>query len=311
VTLRPTSLLALLLIGVGLLGCDTTVVQPESQVAVEAYLQAGAPLPPVRLTRTVRAGEPYDREANAVRGATVAVDRLSDDSTVTYSESDSIPGLYTPSANPPTVASKTKYRLRVETADGAELRAATTVPGPVEIVETRNDTARYQSPRQPSVTIRVARPERADRRAGQQNVFALTTTSLLDFENTPDEVLRDSLTAFYEDGFDAEDDSLASLRRNSSGLLNEGNFQRNDDDTITIDIPWLAIAFFGPNEVGVNVVDDNYYDFLRSQQAQQGGFAPGEIPNIIENVEGGTGIFGSYARATHPILVRPATGGRP
>lgn len=67
------------------------------------------------------------------------------------------------------------------------------------------------------------------------------------------------------------------------------------------------MAFYGPNEVGVNVIDDTLFDLIRTQQTQQGvpdaGLGPGEIPNVIEHVEGGTGVFGSYAEARQRIEV--------
>ena len=304
---RRLALFSILLAGIGLLGCDTTATTPSSQIVVEAYLQAGAALPSVRLSRTVGANETYNPSAVAVRKADVDVQRLAEDSTVeatvAYSERDSVPGLYTPT-EASIVESQHTYRLQVETNDGTTLSATTTVPGPIEIVETENDTTVYQSPDQPAFTVKLPPRE------GPQNVFTFTTTSLLDFENTPDSTLRRSLTPFYADGFEPEDDSLESLRVASSGLLNEGNFERNADETITVTLPWLAIAFFGPNEIAINVVDENYYDFLRSQQVQQGGFAPGEIPNVIEHVRGGTGIFGSYARAARPsVIQRPSRPG--
>ena len=294
--------LSLLLVGVGLLGCDTTATEPSSQIVVEAYLQADAPLPSVRLSRTVGVDEAYDPSADGLRGADVEVQRLDEDSTVvnavSYSERDSLPGVYTPNVAA-FVQSQATYRLHVETNDGTTITSTTTVPGPIEIAAAENDTTVYQSAAQPAFTVNLPRRERA------QNVFTFTTTSLLDFRNTPDSLLRQALTPFYRDSYDPEDDSLATFRVASSGLLNEGNFERNPNGTITINLPWLAIAFFGPNEVGINVVDDNYYDFLRSQQVQQGGFAPGEIPNVIEHVQGGTGIFGSYARTARTALIRP------
>jgi hypothetical protein len=33
--------------------------------------------------------------------------------------------------------------------------------------------------------------------------------------------------------------------------------------------------------------------------------APGEIPNIDEDIENGTGIFGSYAEASGKAFIRP------
>jgi len=292
----------LLSLVIGVTGCDTTATQPSSQVVVEAYLRAAGRLPTLRLSRTVGVNENYDPAQNAVQGADVAIDRLGPDSTVVntvpYVENDSVYGLYTPVARPLVVPQST-YRLRVETEDGTTIRATTTVPGPLSLIKTENDTSVYQSPDQPALTIET--PSETRRTAGQ-NVFTFTTTSLLDFETTPDAVLRRELTPFYADSYSPSDDSLETFRVTSSGLLNEGNFERSNG-TITIDLPWLAVAFYGPNRAAVNVVDDNYYDFLRSQQVQQGGFAPGEIPNVIDNIDGGTGIFGSYARASQTIFI--------
>ena len=55
-----------------------------------------------------------------------------------------------------------------------------------------------------------------------------------------------------------------------------------------------------------NAIDDNLYDFVRSQIIQQGGstFAPGEIPNILERVNGAHGVFGSYARVSFDLFVK-------
>lgn len=263
-------------------------------------------MPPIRLTRTVDVDTAFTAGRAAIRGADVHVDRLQADSTVaetvTYAPHDSVPGLYVPSGSV-TVRPQTTYRLRATTDDGTELTSTTTVPGPIEIVKAENDTTVYQSPRQPALTVAVNRAAEANRGAGGQSVFTFTTTSLLDFDRLPDSTLRRQLTPFYADSFSPGDDDLESFRLTSSGLLNEANFERNADGTLAVDVPWLAIAFYGPSRLAVNVVDDNYFDLLRSQNVQQGGFAPGEIPNVIEHVDGGTGIFGSYARAAQQIHV--------
>jgi hypothetical protein len=312
-TPRPT-LLILLLCTAGLVGCDTTATQPEQQIVVEAYLRAEAPLPALRLTRTVGANDTYDPREAAVHEADVTVEKLAGDESVvettSYVETDSIPGVYAPRpGSPPIVEPGATYRLQVE-AGGDRVTATTTVPDSVELLSVENDTTFYQSdPNRPpdlpgneGQTAFTIEPPRAARE--RQNVYIFSVTSLLDFEQTPTDVLTDSLTRFYREAFDADEDSIESLRTASSGLLNEANFERNADGTLRVELPWLGVAFFGPNEVAISIVDDNYYDFLRSQQAQQGGFAPGEIPNVIERVEGGTGLFGSYAQAARPVLIR-------
>lgn len=290
--------------------CDTTTPQPEQQIVVESYLRANEPLGSVRLSRTVDTEKDYRPSETAVRNAEVVVQRLNDDDepteTIPYRESRRTQGVYKPETPSP-VQAATQYRLRVSTPGGDELTATTTVPDDIEVVESRHDTTVYQEGGQPALTI-PAGPQGND-----QNVFIFTTISQLDF-NRPEEQLRTHLTPFYRSNYEPEEDSIETFRITSSGLLNEGNYDRNDG-TITIRLPWFAVAFFGPNELGVNVVDDNLYDFLRTQQAQQSGFSaqqpglgPGEIPNVIEHIEGGTGIFGSYVRATRQIIVECPNG---
>jgi len=309
--MRRVALPAILVLAV-LVGCDTTALEPESQVVVEAYLQAGAPLDSVRVTRTASADDAYAPEEAAIRGAEVMVQRLDDDGDVAvavpYTEADTTAGIYAPEATP-TVAPRTTYRLEVTTPEGPVVTSTTTVPASVEVVRTENDTTTYpgedrsDSP-QFELTIRPG-PSALER----QNVYVLTSRSLLDFQAIPanpsDSTLQRLLTPFYLDGYDADDDTLASLRVNSSGLLNEDNFTRNEDGTVDIALPWLAVAFYGPNQIRASVVDNNVYDFLRTQSAQQMSLAPGEIPNVIEHVEGGTGVFGSYAQAGGMAVIRP------
>lgn len=283
------SLLCSLLLAAGLLGCDTTATQPESQVVVEAYLQANAPLDTVWLTRTVGAREQFDEREAAVEEATVEVEKLDDNTITTYSETGTA-GVYAPDdPSPPTVEPQTSYRLRVETNDGTKITSTTTVPDAFTLEDVENtieDTAEFQNDRQ-QPAFRLAPPV-PQYEQDRQNVYFFTLTSQLSTRDS----LRTNLTPFYAG---QDPDNVASFRTVSSNLLNEANFSRNTDGTVTVDLPWLGVAFFGPNEVGVNVVDDNYYDFLRSDAAQENA-PPGEFPNVIEHIEGGTGIFASYAR---------------
>lgn len=302
------STLAILLLAVGALGCDTTAPTPETQVVVEAYLQGGASLPPIRLTRSVGTDEAYVTSEVAVHGASVEVRRLTDEGTpaATVSFSEQEPGLYRPDAPLP-VRPRTTYELSIITQDETEITATTTVPDTISIVDARHTEVVYQGPNQPTFTIT---PPQSDRE--QQDVLVLTTTSLLDF-GRPESQLRNLLTPFYAGDYESEEDSIEAFRTTSSGVLNEANFSRNEKGRITTQLPWISVAFYGPNEAAVHVIDDNLFDLIRSQQAQSpggpgGGLGPGEIPNVIEHVEGGTGVFGSYVRAPQRVRVRRPDG---
>ena len=302
---RLVLLLFPLLFTAGLVGCDTTTAPtPETQVVVEAYLQGGASMPPVRLTRSVGTNEAYVASETAVRGATVEVRRLSDGGTPTetvgFSERE--PGIYRPDAAS-RVRPRTTYELSV-TTDEATLTATTTVPDTISIVDAKNTTAVHgDTTRQPAFTIT---PPESDRE--QQAVLVITSTSLADF-GRPESQLRRGLTPFYADLYDSDEDSIRTYRTTSSGVRNEANFTRDANGRITTALPWISVAFYGPNEIGVHVIDDNLFNLIRSQQAQSpggpgGGLGPGEIPNVIEDVEGGTGVFASYVKATRDVTIQ-------
>jgi hypothetical protein len=299
--LRHSSVFVLLLTA-GLLGCDTTAVQPDSQVVVEAYLQADTTFDTVRLTRTVGATNAFDPTARAVTEdevEVVEIQRLNGpdggvDTTYSYVETGTA-GVYEPESppgsSPPVVEANTTYRLRVDLVEGPTVTATTTVPGALDLRAVRNTTpemtAEYQNPDQKPAFVIDPPPSPS----GRQNVYFFTVTSQL-----PKARLDSNFTPLYGDGYDADEDSIESFRVNSSPLLNQANFPQNADGTVTVDLPWVGVAFFGPNEVSINVVDDNYYDFIRSESAQDSA-PPGEFPGIIEHVENGTGVFGSYASA--------------
>ena len=314
------AVLSPLLLAVVLFGCDTTATPPESEVAVEAYLQAQAPLPTIQLTRTVGATETFAPREQAVRSEDaggivkeIRVQRMGDDGnaveTTAYGETDTA-GIYAPEpTSPPIVEPEATYRLEVETTEGTTVRSTTTVPDTLSLLTVENtrevansavDTAAFQNEAQkPELTITTQPDSRLDR----QSVYLFTVTA----RPSGEDLVEEDLTPFYCDTYDADEDSLESFRVSSSGLLNEANFERNEDNTLTVDLPWIGVAFFGPNEVAINVVDDNYYDFLRSTSAQETA-PPGEYPNIIDHVENGTGIFGSYAQAT--VTIEFTRGGR-
>ncbi|WP_103027405.1 DUF4249 family protein [Salinibacter altiplanensis] len=293
------------LLAVGPLGCDTTAPAPKTQVVVEAYLQGGAAMPPIRLTRSVGTEEAYVASETAVREATVEVRRRSGNGspadTLGFVEQE--PGVYRP-RDTSRVRPGTTYELSVVTPDGTDLTATTTVPDAISIVEAANTTAVYRdTTRQPSFTITPPDSSRE-----QQAVLVITSTSLADFGRPESQLVR-GLTPFYADIYDADEDSLRTYRTTSSGVRNEANFTRDASGRITTDLPWISVAFYGPNEIGVHVIDDNLFNLIRSQQAQSpggpgGGLGPGEIPNVIEAVDGGTGVFASYTKATRNVSIR-------
>jgi hypothetical protein len=272
----------------------------EEYYVVESYLVAGSELPQVRLSKTTNIDETYDFNNDAVRDASVQINLLADDSTVTetysYQElghNTNQSGIYLPVSDV-RVQPERLYQLHIMHEDN-EITSTTFVPGDFETVNELQDRYVYQGNEQveiettPSAYI-------TDRQT--YYIFTINTAS-------PE---KEALTPFYLDLVENQDAELEDFYINSSGIINEKNYDKNETGTITLRVPWLAIAYFGENDVIVNTIDDNMYDFLRSQDVQTGGttLSPGEIQNIQYNVNGGIGIFGSMASDTNRVdIVRP------
>ncbi len=278
-------------------GCEL-YEQDEYQeyYVVESYLVANGNLQQVRLSTTNSIDETYRFEDNAVSGAMVKIQRLNPDSSVIeeYDYQQQQPGIYTPINNAKVRAAQL-YRLHVTTSNGDIITSTTYVPGNFETVNEVDPSYVYQGEEQVELTTTPS-----SYITNRQSYFVFTISAL---DPNPN-----NLTPFYADQVDDDETDIEEYYINSSGIVNEGNFEQNPDGTITLRLPWLAVAFYGSNNIIVNTIDDNLYDFLRSHDTQSGGstLSPGEIQNIRYNVNGGIGVFGSMASDTSgTYIARP------
>lgn len=261
----------------------------EEYYVIESYLVAGDELPIVRLSKTIPIDKTYNFQDAAVSDASVQIQLLNNDSTTvktySYQRIQNRPGTYL-STTGVTVQPQRLYRLRV-THEGKEITATTFVPGKFKSVneDELQDRYIYQSSNQ--IEIRTTPSFYPDR----QTYYIFTVNAI--------DATRDNLTPFYLDLVE-EDTEIENFYINSSGIINEKNYEEDENGNITLQVPWLAIAFFGNNNVIVNAIDDNMYDFIRTQDVQTGGttLSPGEIQNVKYNIDGGIGIFGSMASDT-------------
>lgn len=278
-------------------GCETySQSEYEEYYVVESYIVANRNLQQVRLSTTVPAFDFYDFEENAIRNATVQIRLLgasgnSIDSVFNYAMDE--PGIYRPVQTHRVLPART-YELFIEVPNGGimdEIRSTAIVPDTFSVVGGILDTLVYQSSEQLSVTLSESSYP------GRQNVYVFTTLS----ENP----VFENLTPLYADFYDDEED-LAEFAVTSSGLLNEGNFTQFPDGSVTVQYPWLAVAFYEENRIVATTVDDNIYDYIRSNDVQLGGstLSPGEIQNVLTNVQGGIGLFGAMASDTIDTFIK-------
>lgn len=304
---KPGALCLALVVAVCISACDAAGPEPfQEEVIVESYQVAGEPVAPVRLGRSIPLDSTYSFSDVAVRGAEVEIDMLGSGGvldTYTLVEDPDSAGVYalpgviddTTGTAPgvPRIQPLQTYQLRVETQDGASIRATTVVPDTFSIVSVDRDTAAYQS--DDEIAIRIT----GSQTPGRDQAFYIFSTESL-------EPVEENLVPLVAEFLDGDENTvIEDVVITSSPILNEAGYTTNADGTFTLRLPWVAVAFYGPNRARINVLDANLYDFIRSQTAQQGGggFTPGSIPNVIETVEGGGGVFGSMASVRYEIFV--------
>jgi len=286
----PAAILWLFIILTTVQACETySQDEYRELILAESYLVAGRTLPEIRVSRTLPLDQRYSFEATALNSAIIRV-HLLDDAGITeeifiYSISERN-GIYTTADNH-TVLPRRSYKLEIEFTNRDEvLEAITTVPDQVQVISDIPESVVYQSSEQLEIILAPTQQTQ------KQNVFV--------FDSIADDPTEENLTPFYRAAVIDGDIDIDDFRNNSSGLINEGNFLLLPDGSISLFFPWIGAAFFGETRVVTNSVDQNLADLIRSQEVQLGGstLSPGEIPNLVYNIDGGIGVFGSISSDT-------------
>jgi hypothetical protein len=267
----------------------------EKQYVVETYLAGDEEFPELILTKTLPLDEVYSLENAGINSANVTIYELDETQkrvdSVIYEKEVLRPGVYIPSRFT-FVKPATDYELLIYVTEDNNhtISGKTFVPGQFEALSANSDTVMYQSDDQLSITYTPSYyPNR-------QSYYILTVIAL---DTTG------ALTPFYASVTEDGEPTRAELQRNSSNILTEANFEINPDGNVTIQLPWLAVAFYGDHEIIAATIDENIYDFNRTRETQFGGstISPGEIYDIIDKIDGGTGIFGSLYRKTNQVFI--------
>lgn len=272
----------------------------KEQYVVESYLYTGRPLPLVHISKTIPVQQPYSyRRSSSVKNAKVHLQLLDKQNPPkaeqTFEYAFKKDNYYPVQTH--TVLPGRAYRLRI-TIPGYNktISAQTQVPEVLEILQFGPDTLRYQSGEPLRLTIS------ASRYPGRQNVYMIGIQS----QEPEVENLTPHYAALYkEKEFDPH--YFNFLQMHDWGVLTEGNFTPADDGALSIVLPWNEIPFFYNNNILVSALDDNLYDFIRSQSIQRNyeGLPPGEIQNVLTHIEGALGIFGSVASDTVRVFMHP------
>lgn len=292
--------ITILIVALLMSSCDVDIYKQDDYVeryVVESFLVAREPFPKLLLSTTAPIFDTYRFDERVVSNASVHIYELDEAGSridhIPYRQSES-PGIYLPVSTEKIVKPGTRYKLEIDGLPdaGSFISSETYVPNSFDFLDINFDTLAYQSVEQFEVMMtRSFYP-------GRQNVYIFTNEAL--------DTVRYPLTPLYQSEL-SENFTGDSFRLVSSPILHEGNYRVNMDNTITIPLPWIMVAYLGPNRITAYAIDDNIYDFYRSAEVQLGGstLSPGEIENVIYNIDGGIGIFGSMTGVSTEIYVLP------
>lgn len=298
--MKQIPLIVLVLVMSTLSGCDTLNQDAYHEyIVIESYAYAGTPYPEVKISRTLPADAVYDVDEAAIRQAEVQLARLDENGnpaeTTAYQPSETSPGMFHPLDADLLIREGAAYRLDIHIPGRDPIRAETTVPAQLHIVNSVPSEIVYQSGNPLDIVIDTP---------GQKTFDAFYL-----FSSTALEPSESELTPFYKATVENDDEiDYTEFIVSNSGLISENNFEENSDGTVTLSYPWIGVSFYGPNQIVTFSVDKNTYDLVRTRSVQLGGsnLSPGEIPNLQYNVEGALGIFGSMSADTvFTNFVRP------
>lgn len=278
-------------------------------LVIDAVLIVDQYHPTIKLSRTLAPGEPFNQETAAEVRATVNI--ASSELVLHYRDVPDQPGVYETARGFP-IQPETEYRLTVQTMRGETLTARTLTPArfPVDQWVLLDPTGTYELRQlqtfadagdsvyfQPENQIHYAEGLIEARFApgGAANFAALGyQLALFSIDPGADYVID---PPFFED------DDFEDLPNNgSSPILNV------DDGRVRL--PWFGIYFEGRHKYKVFVLDQNWYDLVRSTPVNGGGLGFGgnagdPQDNPIFHVEGGIGLFGSAAADSVGFYILP------
>ena len=288
----------LLLLFVVISGCELYLDDGyEERYSVQSYLIANEHLPEVRLTKTLPIEENFDQQSVAVTDASVEIRLLNPDSSIArrFHYLHSNLGRYLPEDSLHTFVKAGKpYQLYVTLPDGKKLKATTFVPGDFTALKKPKDRYEYQD--SDNVAFLCSPSSYPNRQA-----YYLFTAQA-------GQPHGENLTPYYRDLVKNKGAWINSYFINNSEISSREKYQTDAEGNVELGIPWSVFAFFGPNKIIVNAIDDNIYDYLRFHNELTDGTTlnNGEIQSARYNIEGGMGIFGSMARVSSEVQILKA-----
>lgn len=255
---------------------------PESEYFVYSQLTALDPLPQIQISNTIQFESESMRDKQGVSGSDVRLHLLDSRGTrkETYTYTETSKGRYRNRTDDTVrIQPRRTYELEIKAPDAGEaLTSTTTVPDTFSLKNTVRDSVVYLQPDQLEYQIT------SSFNSNQKGSYIFTTIAL-DADNN-------KLVPYYE----SSSMNRVGLRNFRSKVIQGATFEKQND-LLNIRYPWESISHYGPQEIQIHAIDENMKEFYTTLDEQTGNeyLPPGEIRNIIYNVDGGIGLFGSKA----------------
>lgn len=300
----------------GVNGCDTTRDSGEligpgmaGTLVIDSYLIVDEPLPRLLVSQTIAADQPYTNAAAAVSGAEVEI--VVDGINHFYSSDPDSAGLYLPPAGAPLVLPNTTYHLRVE-SEGRIATAETTTPEPYTIQSAwLLDEQTLQEVHEMVIFANGT---------GMDEVFSAPENRLEYLRGLPELRFDPVAVPAYQVGvlrLDLDSEAVIDLSflddQDRRDVLEEtkygGASPAMELNEGRLRMPWFAIVFAGRHLFKVFALDENWFDYIRSNGVDTdnnwGGLAGDAFERPIFHIEGGIGLFGSASVDSIGLVVLP------
>ena len=270
-------------------------------LVVDAQLIVDEPMPDIYLRRTADPAQSYDANAQGVLQADVTVSF--DGGQVTFAADADVPGRFAPVGDAPVVQPLSVYDLSVRVGD-ENLTGRTRTPGrlrlreAVVLDETSLDIRRQLVLFSEADDIWAEAANQVEYLDGLLEVRAAPVTGAAAFQLSLFSLDLDS--DFVVDADFLEADDYEEFEREGASPPLDGVDGR-------VRMPWFAIAFAGRHVWRTYALDENWYDFVRTDP-RGGGFgqlAGDSFQRPRFHIKGGIGLFGSAAVDSVGFVVLP------
>lgn len=278
--------LAVLLGALMMTGCEDPVpTDYVPQYVFTGYLIVDRPVSDVTLSRSLAPLDTFVFAEAAVADASIRIWSDQDTIDLVYRASDSGVGGYFGSDDAQLVRPGTTYHMEAQLQDGTVLRSETTTPQRIEWIQAPRDTLQY-----PKDTLKLPSPDSLKliwtRAEGVTEylirVQSLDTLGYGVYLTPPTNEPNRRIERFFEENAPRYND-----------VVRWGFLQNTQTNVV-----WVAFKWFGLHDVTVYAPDPAMLEWFKQLQ-----FGGNQYNDLLSNVEGGIGVFGSASIVTSEPFV--------